>query len=74
MISELFRNRIGVVTIAWSKFVDRNGIWAKAPETCSHVQVHFVDAVMVTMTYDEYKTLPPEQKELIRFAPSSQAV
>jgi len=73
-ISQEFRNRIGVVTLSLTKFVDRNGVWAKAPETVANLEYEFVDGHSGSMTYDEYRTLTREQKLLIQRAPSSPAV
>lgn len=74
MIADGFKSRIGVVTLALTKFVDRNGIWAKAPETVDSLQYQFVDGHTGSMTYADYKTLPNDQRILIQHAPSSPAV
>lgn len=73
MITNEFKSRIGVVELAGTDFVDRNGIWAKAPETAESLMYDFVDGHEGSMTYQEYLTLPADQKELIRHAPSRQA-
>lgn len=73
-IASGFKERIGVVTLSLTKFVDQNGIWAKAPETAENLEYEFVDGHSGSMTYDEYKTLPTEQKTLIHHAPSSPAI
>lgn len=71
MISDGFKARIGSVEITLAMFVDRHGFWAKDWEYCTAVEVQFADGHATSMTPDDFKTLPTDQQDLIKHAPSS---
>jgi hypothetical protein len=71
MIPSGFKQRIGKVAIALSQFVDTDGIWAKDWKDCVSVNVTFEDAYEVSLEPDDFMTLPKEQQDLVRHAPSS---
>lgn len=71
MISDGFKARIGKTPITLSMFVDRHGFWAKDWKYCVSVEVQFQDGFATSMTPDDFRSLPADQQDLIRHAPSS---
>ena len=60
--------------IQMSQFRDRNGLWAKDEESCVDVLIVYDETVQFTIDYADFKTLPTDQQNLIRYARSSPAV
>lgn len=71
MINQGFKSRIGKTPIAMSQFVDVDGIWAKRWEDCVSVNVTFEDAYEVSIEPADFTSLPKDQQDLVRHAPSS---
>lgn len=74
MISDGFKARIGKMPITLSMFVDRHGLWAKDWEFVVAVDIMFEDSFTTQLAPADYQSLPTEQQELIRNAPSSPKV
>lgn len=74
MITDNFKSHIGQVQIRISIFADRHGYWAKDWCEVVSVEITFEDGVTASLTPDEFKALPKEQRELVEHAPSSPKV
>lgn len=57
--------------IQMSQFRDRNGWWAKDETSCVDVLIVYDETTSFTIGYADFKTLPTDQQNLIRYARSS---
>lgn len=65
------KQKLDSTPLLTSKFVDRNGLWAKTFDVCVGVELVFSDDTTSYITLTEYTALSNAQKEKIRNADST---